>query len=346
MGGRLRVAPFRPVPSGCGGSLALRGRDSVTPRGGWTLSHPLVIGNASHAYEVVQGWGALPAGMAFGYTHGICVDAADNVYVHHTGTPSVVVFDQDGRFLTAWGERFAGGAHGFYLHRQADGQQHLYCTDTKRAVVVQTTLGGEVLLELGLPPRPDLYDAQRRYTPTDVCVGPDGDIYVADGYGQYYIHQFSAGGEYRRTWGGRGSAPGQLIEPHGISLNPRGAEPELYVADRRNHRIQVFTLDGRHKRFMDHNLDLPCSFYFFGDEVYIPDLNSRVTILDGQDRLITHLGEDQQAYKQAGWPNLPKSYFRPDKFSSPHGVCVDSQGNVYVAEWISDGRITKLQRQR
>ncbi|NRF95369.1 hypothetical protein HQN89_31325 [Paenibacillus frigoriresistens] len=81
------------------------------------------------------------------------------------------------------------------------------------------------------------------------------------------------------------------------------------------------------------------------DEVYLPDLNSRITVLDSEDRLITHLGEDQQAYKQQGWPNLPKSYYRPDKFSSPHGVCVDSQGNVYVAEWISDGRVTKLVRQ-
>lgn len=99
-------------------------------------------------------------------------------------------------------------------------------------------------------------------------------------------------------------------------------------------------------RFVEHNLDLPCSFYFFGDEVYLPDLHSRVTILDANDRLITHLGEDQQAYKQQGWPNLPKSYYRPDRFSSPHGICVDSKGNVYLAEWISDGRVTKLVRQR
>lgn len=309
-------------------------------------SNRLIIGSATHSYEVVQDWGRLPEGMAYGYTHGVCVDAEDRVYVHHTGKLSVVVFDKDGRFITAWGEEFEGGAHGFYLHRNNDGQEHLYFADTKRALVVKTTLSGEVLLRIGAPDRPDLYAAERRYVPTDVCVAPNGDIYVADGYGQYYVHHYDADGSYIRSWGGRGSEPGRIIEPHGISVNLRGDEPELYVADRRNHRIQVFTLEGEHKRFVEHNLDLPCSFYFFGDEVYIPDLNSRVTVLDGQDRLITHLGEDQQAYKQQGWPNLPKAYYRPDKFSSPHGVCVDSHGDVYVAEWISDGRITKLAKQK
>lgn len=310
------------------------------------MTKRLVIGSATHSYEVEQGWGQLPQGIEYGYTHGICVDAEDRVYVHHTGPKSVIEFDPEGRYITSWGDEFEGGAHGFYLHRDPDGREYLYFADTKRALVVKTTLDGEVLLRIEAPDRPDLYGEGRRYIPTDVCVAPNGDIYVSDGYGQYYVHHYDAHGAYIRSWGGRGSEPGQLIEPHGISVNLRGAEPELYVADRRNHRIQVFTLDGRHKRFVEHNLDLPCSFYFWGDEVYLPDLNSRITILDRDDRLITHLGEDQQAYKQQGWPNLPKTYFRPDKFSSPHGVCVDSQGNVYVAEWISDGRVTKLVRQK
>ncbi|WP_240419763.1 hypothetical protein [Paenibacillus periandrae] len=305
-----------------------------------------VIGCASHAYVIAEEWGKLPANMAYGYTHGVCVDSQDNVYVHHTGKDPVIVFDRDGRFLTSWGKEFEGGAHGFYLHQDQDGKEYLYFTDRLRALLVKTTTDGTLIWEQGQPDRPDLYDASRRYVPTDVCVAPNGDIYVADGYGQYYIHQYNAEGSYIRSWGGRGSEPGQLLEPHGISVNLRGKEPELYVADRRNHRIQVFTLEGQHKRFMEHNLDLPCSFYFFGDEVYIPDLDSRVTILDKNDRLITHLGEDQQAYKQQGWPNLPKAYLRPDKFSSPHGVCVDSRGDVYVVEWTAQGRLTKLIRQR
>ncbi|NHN35211.1 hypothetical protein [Paenibacillus agricola] len=304
-----------------------------------------VIGCASHSYEIADGWGKLPANLTYGYTHGVCVDSQDNVYVHNTGKDAVIVFDRAGRFLTSWGQEFEGGAHGFYLHKDQDGKEYLFCTDTKRGLLAKMTLDGKLIWEKGQPDRPNLYGGERRYVPTDVCVAPNGDIYVADGYGQYYVHHYNSEGGYIRSWGGRGSEPGQLLEPHGISVNLRGHEPELYVADRRNHRIQVFTMNGQHKRFMEHNLDLPCSFYFFGDEVYIPDLDSRVTILDKDDRLITHLGEDQQAYKQKGWPNLPKAYFRPDKFSSPHGVCVDSRGDMYVVEWISEGRLTKLIRQ-
>lgn len=182
--------------------------------------------------------------------------------------------------------------------------------------------------------------------PTDVAIGLNGDIYIADGYGQSWIHQYDAAGQYIRSWGGKGSAPGELNCPHGISVDTRRGEPELYVADRGNHRVQVFTMDGKHVRFISENMKMPCSFYFHGSEVVFPDLHSRVTILDSEDRLITHLGDDPQAHQQEGWPNLPKSYYRRDKFSSPHGVCVDAQGNVYVAEWISDGRVTKLVRQR
>lgn len=305
----------------------------------------LLTGTNSHRYEVQEGWGLLPEGLEYGFTHGICVDSQDRVYVHHTGKQSVVVFDRDGRYLTSFGDEFEGGAHGFYLHREGDGREYLYFADINRAMVVKTTLEGEALLRLKPPDRPDLYDAERRYIPTDICVAPNGDIYVSDGYGQYYIHRYDPSGAYIGSWGGRGSEPGLMYQPHGIAVNLRGSEPELYVADRRNHRIQVFTLEGEHKRFVDHDLDLPCGFYFHGDELYIPDLNSRVTVLDRDDLLITHLGEDQQAYKQQGWPNLRRAWFRPDKFSSPHAVCVDSRGDVYVAEWISYGRVTKLARQ-
>lgn len=302
-------------------------------------------GGQTHVYEVVDGWGTLPEHIAYGKTHGIVTDSADHVYVFHTGTPSVVKFDKDGRYIEAWGEQFAGSAHGFYLHRESGGEV-LYVTDTARGVVAKLTLSGEELLRIEAPNLPDVYDERKKYAPTDVAVGVNGDIYIADGYGQHYIHQYSSAGNYIRSWGGEGSEPGKLKCPHGISVDLRHEEPELYVADRGNYRIQVFTPDGKHKRFIADDMDRPCSFYYEGEYLLFPDLHSRVTIFDRNDRLVTHLGEDQQAYKQPGWPNLPQAYFRPGKFSSPHGVCVDSEGSVYVAEWMPSGRVTKLARCR
>jgi len=306
------------------------------------MSDTLFIGNETISYEVEPGWGKLPEGVSYGYTHGVCVDSNDNVYIFNTSKQAVIVFNRNGEFIDSWGKEFEGGAHGFYLHQDGDRNEYLYTTDIKRGLMVKTTLDGKVLLEVGAPDRPDLYDDAKKYIPTDVCVAPNGDIYVSDGYGEYYIHHYDSKGNYIRSWGGRGSEPGKVLEPHGISINVRGTEPEIYVADRRNHCIQVFTLDGVHKRYINNDLDLPCSFYFFENNLYIPDLNSRVTILDEDDRLICHLGEDKQAYKQKGWPNLPKSYYSQDKFSSPHGICVDSSGDIYVVEWIEDGRVTKL----
>lgn len=301
------------------------------------------VGSGKHRYEVIEGWAKLPPTISLGYTHGIVVDSSNQVYVFHTGKQSLVKFDEEGNYVGAWGDQFEGGAHGCYLHQEEDGE-FLYVTDTSRGLMVKLTLDGQELLTIEKPNRPDIYDDDHKFVPTDVAVAANGDIYIADGYGQSYIHRYTSRGQYIASWGGVGRGAGQLNCPHGISIDVRGPEPVVYVADRGNNRIQVFTLDGQHIRFITNDIDLPDSFYYSGDEMFIPDLHSRITIFDKNDELITHLGEDQQAYKQEGWPNLPKSYYRPDRFSSPHGVCVDSNQNVYVAEWIIDGRITKLVR--
>ncbi|MGG1519711.1 hypothetical protein ABE504_30195 [Paenibacillus oryzisoli] len=302
-------------------------------------------GNRQFMTEVVAGWGKLPEGISFGYTHGIVIDREDNVYVLHTGEDNVAVFNRSGEFLRSWSvEGIGAGAHGLYLHAEADGE-YLYMTDTDSAAVLKTTLDGEIVLRLQPPVLPDIYKEEKLYKPTDLAVAPNGDIYVTDGYGQHWIHRYAANGEYLSSFGGTGNEPGRVKCPHGISVKLTENGPELYVADRGNYRIQVFTMDGNHKRFIQNDMDMPCSFYFAGDYMFFPDLHSRVTVFNAaDDTLVAHLGEDQQAYKQQGWPNLPKTYYRDNRFSSPHGVCVDSHGDVYVSEWIFDGRVTKLRK--
>ena len=223
------------------------------------------------------------------------------------------------KFESLFLRKGTGGAHGFYLHKEAGGE-FLYVTDTAKGIMVKTTLTGEHLLTIGTPDLPEIYDAERKFVPTDVAVGLNGDIYISDGYGQSWVHQYNALGDYIRSWGGKGSEIGKFDCPHGISVDLRRGEPELYVADRGNHRIQVFTLDGQFKRTFDHDMDMPCSFYFYKDEIYFPDLYSRVTVFDKYDRLVTHLGEDRQAKSQEGWPNLDKAYLsrKQIQFSAWH----------------------------
>ena len=301
------------------------------------------LGGGQYTYEVEPHWGHLPPGVAFGYTHGVVVDADDNVYVHNQSLDAVVIFDREGRFLSSWGPEFAGGAHGMYLYRAGD-RELLLLADPERHLVVKATLQGEVLLELGVPDRPEVYVSADLYRPTDACVAPNGDIYICDGYGQSWVHQYSAQGRHIRSWGGKGAAAGHLDCPHGIWVDTRGPEPRLLVADRGNRRIQAFTLDGRHLAFIHSDLRQPCCMYQFGHALYVPDLHGRLTILGADDRPVVHLGDDPGVWERPGWPNLPHDQRVVGKFISPHAACVDSHGDIYVVEWIADGRLTKLRR--
>lgn len=299
------------------------------------------LGQGSYTYEVVPDWGQLPRGVAFGYTHGVVVDADDHVYVHNQSRDGVVVFDRDGRFLGSWGPEFAAGAHGMYLYRDG-AREVLLLSDPARHLVVKTTLRGEVLLELGVPDLPEVYPQPELYRPTDACVAPNGDIYVCDGYGQSWVHHYSPEGHRIRSWGGKGTAAGQLDCPHGIWVDTRGPDPRLLVADRGNRRLQAFTLEGEHLGFLYADLRQPCCMYQFGSDLYVPDLHGRVTILGPDDRPVAQLGDDPGVWERPGWPNLPAEQRVVGRFISPHAVCVDRRGDLYVVEWIADGRLTKL----
>jgi len=301
------------------------------------------LGQGSHVYEVVENWAKLPQGIRLGYTHGVVVDSRDRVYIFNQSENAVLVFEQDGKFMNSWGREFAKGAHGMFMSKEGE-DEYLYLTDLDRHLVVKATANGEILWELGRPELADIYQREEQYQPTDVAVAPNGDFYICDGYGQNWIHQYNSKVEYIRSWGGKGSAPGQLDCPHGIWVDTRGAEPLLLVADRGNQRIQRFTLDGDHVDFVTAELRLPCCCYQFGDEMYIPDLLARVTIFDRSNRVITHIGDNPDIWKRKDWPNLPPEDLLIGKFVAPHALCVDSCGDLYVVEWHERGRVTKLRR--
>ncbi|MBM3214475.1 hypothetical protein FJZ36_06135 [Candidatus Poribacteria bacterium] len=304
---------------------------------------PIVAGNGSRTFQLVESWGPLPDGIRYGYTHGVVVDFEDNVYIHNQSRDAVVAFDREGNFLRSWGEEFASGAHGMYLNRES-GQEYLYLSDYVRHTVVKTTLEGDVVWRLGVPPRPDLYESEAKYRPTDVAVAPDGRFYVCDGYGESWVHLYSPDAEYVRSWGGKGSEIGKLNTPHGIWVDTRSDDPVVRVADRSNHRIHAFSLDGEPMDIVDDDLRLPCCFYQFGGDMFVPDLHGRVTILDSENHVAAHLGDNPGVWDQSGWPNLLPETRVLGKFISPHAACVDSRGDLYVVEWVSDGRASKWQR--
>jgi len=260
---------------------------------------------------------------------------------------SMVVFDPHGKFVKSWGKDFKGGAHGLHILKEGK-QEFLYLCDTKRGLVVKTTLAGEEVFTIGYPKESEQYKPGAdgkpiKYSPTNLAVSPDGDLFVGDGYGSSFINQYNNQGKYVRTFGGLGAEPGQVSCPHGIICDLRGASPVLMVADRANHRLQRFTLDGKHLDFIS-GVNLPCHFNIYRNgDVVLPDLGARVTLLDRFNNVILHLGEDASNT----WGELrkqPRDKFIAGKFICPHGACFDHAGNIFVVEWVEVGRVTKLRR--
>jgi hypothetical protein len=312
-----------------------------------------ILGSGDHTYEAQHDWGQLPASIAYGNTHGVVEDSQGRIYVHHTvnaaseSHDSMAVFDGNGKFVKSWGKEFKGGAHGLHIRKEGS-TEYLYLCDTARGVVVKATLDGETVWSVGYPEQSEAYkpgaDGKRpKWSPTNLAIAPNGDIYVGDGYGSSYILLYNSKGEYQKTFGGKGKEAGKLDCPHGIIVDTRGATPVLAVADRGNSRIQRFTLAGEHLDFVA-GTTMPCHFnYFKNGDTVIPDLGAKVTLLDKNNQVIEHLGDDS-ASKWRDTRKLSRDHFTPGKFVAPHGACFDHSGNIFVVEWVEVGRVTKLRK--
>lgn len=314
-----------------------------------------IIGEGQHKYEVIHDWGELPADISYGNCHGVVEDAQGQIYIHHTvnkdskSDDAMVVFDSKGKFVRSFGKEFKGGAHGLHIRKEGS-QEFLYMCDTKRGVVVKTNLKGDQVWEIGYPDESPEYqkltknkdgkEVKIKYTPTNLAIAPNGDIYVGDGYGSSFVNQYTKDAKFVRTFGGgKGKEPGQLNSPHGIIIDERGKTPMVCVADRSNNRLQYFTVDGKHSHFVG-NTNLPCHFSIRKGTMLIPDLAARITLFDEKNQLIAHLGEGPENWRALRVKT--RDNFTPGKFVSPHGGIIDHKGDIYIVEWVEVGRVTKL----
>ncbi len=305
-----------------------------------------VIGEGEHQYEVIHDWGELPTSHVYGNTHGVAVDAQGHIHIKHTVgkgatiEDAVVVFDADGKFIRSWGKQYKGGAHGLHLSREGQ-EEFFYLCDPKRHLFAKTTLDGKELWRKWAPEQCNGYTMPGEFNPTNIAIAPNGDFYVADGYGKSFIHQYDRDAKYIRSFGGKGKAAGQTDCPHGLMVDTRGAQPVLVVADRGNHRLQNFSLDGQHLNFVTDELRAPCHFHTHGELMVIPDLDSRVTLFDQNNKMVAQLG-DGGGY--AGIRDQTRDHFTPGKFVAPHSAYFDHAGNIFIVEWVEVGRVTKLRK--
>ena len=230
----------------------------------------LIFGTGDYRYEVVQPFGVLPPGMEFGVTSHVGVDSQGRMYVTQRKDPPVLVFDPQGEYLGGWGQDILADAHGLFI----TPDDELLVVDRNAHQVLKLSLDGTLLLRIG--GGSPSWGAPFNH-PADVALGPGGDIYVADGYGNSCVHVFSAEGKHLRSWGRPGTGTGEFSTPHGIWVDPQG---QVYVADRENSRIQIFDGEGGPITQWRKGLYHPMDIWMDADGmVYISEQHPRFTVL-------------------------------------------------------------------
>jgi len=287
-------------------------------------------------YRPVVGWGRLPDTWSFVEATSVAVDGRDNVYVFNRGVHPVIVFDREGTFLRAWGEGTFRRPHGVTI----GPDDSLWLTDDQHHTIRQFTPVGKLLLTIGDPDTPTtLQSGQPFNRPTHVALCPrTGDIYVSDGYGNSRVHKYDPRGRHLFSWGEPGTDPGCFNVPHNLATDAEGL---VYVADRENHRVQIFDGRGQYLGQLN-NLHRPCGLFADrrdGGHLYVgelgsdlavnatvPNIGQRVSVLSMKGDLVGRIGG-----------RFPGD--APGEFIAPHGCAVDSRGDLYVAEvsWTARG---------
>ena len=318
-----------------------------------------VVGKGEHTYECLHDWLVPPPGLLWGETHAVCEDDDGTIFIGHTvhkaspRSESIVAYDAQGRFIRAFGARFHGGTHGLALHREGSGV-FLYHADIARGATSKLSLSGELVWTRGYPGEDPGYPRRPvPYKPTNLAFAPNGDCFVADGYGSSRVLRYAADGRFLGESGrpcsgraGRAAPDGEFKIPHGLWVDLRNPEPALAVADRSNHRIQVFSLEGRHLRSVnDPRLRLPCHCHTQGDWMVCPDLDSQVCILDRDYGIVAQLGDGKAHNGPMGSRRTQsRAQFTPGEFICPHDAVFLRNGDILVTEYLPIGRITRLRR--
>ncbi len=327
-------------------------------------SKQVVVGDGAYRYEVQHAWPQLPAKFTWQTTHNVAVDSHGCLYVIHEGRanqtdhPSIFVFDPEGKFMRAFGKQFQGGGHGLEVRKEG-GEEFLYvCAYQHLKTFAKLSLKGETVWQKFAPmdsgvyaegenTKPEKVWGRNRFLPTNFAFLDDGGFLLSDGYGSYYIHRYDKEGNWKNCFGGPGKGEGKFNLPHGIWIDNRGkaGEPVVVVCDRANHTVQRLTLGGKYLSTQD-GYGLPANVDIWKDLLVVPELHARVTILNQENKVVARLGDDIARIKGKDGRQIRNKpdQWQDGRFVHPHDACFDQEGNIFVAEWVQSGRVSKLKR--
>ncbi|WP_417387094.1 peptidyl-alpha-hydroxyglycine alpha-amidating lyase family protein [Gimesia sp.] len=264
----------------------------------------------------------IPEGLTLGPCSAVDFDSQGRMYLFHRGKQPILCFDASGKFLRSWGDQLIGQAHGL----RVDSNDNIWVTDIGNHMVFQFNPEGKLLLALGQAGKAG--DRQDQFNkPTDIAFGPQGTIFISDGYGNSRVMKFAANGKYLGQWGTPGKQPGEFNLPHSIVVD---AKNRVLVGDRENDRVQIFDLDGN-------LLEIWTGFAPYGMEF---DSSGTLFVADGRANQVLQLDPSGKVVNSWG-----KEGAGLGEYQLPHMLAVDAAGNLFVTE-IGGKRMQKLQRKR
>jgi len=296
------------------------------------------VGSGKFVYKEVRHWGEFPEDWTAEDAPAIAVDSKDRLYMLTRHKDGLLIFDRHGHFIQSWGENLFERPHG--LHIGPDDS--VYIADDWAHSVYKFTPDGKLLMTIETRDHPSdtgyvrgqVHEVLRAgppfNNPTGVALSPQGDLYVSDGYGNARVHKFTSEGSLLLSWGEPGSGPGQFCTVHGVCVDKQGL---VYVSDRLNTRMQIFSPEGKlvdiwdDVRYPDNMcIDAEGNIYIaevgcvflYGRKALLGKPPARITMRDSRGNILSEWGEDD--------PEGAGLYF------APHGIAVDSRGDLYVSE--------------
>lgn len=304
-----------------------------------------VIGHNDFRYRVQRDWAGInQQKLPVNNCHEMVMSRDKKLFMlTDRAENNVLIFDKSGKITGNWTLNFKG-AHGLSIHDEG-GTEYLYLTDVASGTVVKTTLAGQVVLTLPDPRQMGAYNSCDSYRPTETTIGPNGDIYVADGYGAQFILRFDAQGNFISKFGGASILqPAKFQQAHGVALDTRDpTNPRLICSARIKNTFKVFSLEGDHLE----DIYLPGAFIsrpvIDGDYLYsgvcfgmkpenygMFENRGFVTILDRNHKVVSNPGGTKPRYKKG---KLKMMLQEQPIFRHCHDVCVDDDKNLYVCQW-------------
>ncbi|MEM6963642.1 MAG: 6-bladed beta-propeller [Bacteroidota bacterium] len=324
-------------------------------------SDDLIIGHGDFRYKVIKDWAKIsPQFTPLFNCHEMVMDSKGRlIMVGDNVKNNILIFDKSGKLLDAWGTQFPGG-HGLTLSEDG-GADNLFVVDCgwfqdknakwhkQAGQVIKMTNDGKVIFNIGHPKTIGIYKADEPFMPTEVAVAPNGDFYVADGYGSDYIIQYNQNGQYVRHFGGRKNADKNynLSNAHGIAIDSRNPDnPVLVVTSRSEHAFKYFTLEGKYLKTVHLPGAFVCRPVLDGENIYAGVCWSTtregkgwqrntgfITILDKNNRVVSNPGGEAPVYRDGKLQQMYQAQGKEKVFCHGHDVCVDNDKNLYVCQW-------------